>query len=167
MKKFQLIAVCVALVALVETASAQVIIIGGNNNNIGGGFRPIVGPVTPGGTGWLPVNPNPTVIRTPQQIDSYNPWTGGFNTSNLKIKEGFYDIGREESRYNGTLRNVDRPIYDNFGNTIGRQTGQEWYNPITNRWHKDVNNQTLNNIGGINNERAVGSVAPQGQAPRR
>jgi hypothetical protein len=104
-----------------------------------------VSPVYPGSVYPQPAVP---VIVTPNAPIGVNPFTGGLDTTNTQVDSSFFDPGRDAARFNGTTRPVDRPIFDPYGNLIGRQSGTEWYNPQTGRWHGDVTNLTPNGSGG-------------------
>ncbi len=104
---------------------------------------------------YLPIDPyapQQPVILTPETPTNINPFTGGIDTRSTQIDNTFFDPNRNASMNNGSMRQVDRPIYDTNGNVVGRQSGVEWYNPSTGRWHGNVNNQTLNNQGGVSNQ---------------
>lgn len=104
--------------------------------------------------------PSMPLFVTPNTPTNINPFTGGIDTSNLQINDSAFDPGRDAAMFNGTMRNVDRAIYDPFGNIVGRQQGVEWYNPTTGRWNGDLNNQTLNGMGGVNHGRLIKSQNP-------
>jgi hypothetical protein len=55
------------------------------------------------------------------------------------------DPFREMSRYNGTMRPVNRPAPG------GWETGVEWYSPITRQWYEQTNALSPIAAGRINN----------------
>jgi hypothetical protein len=118
----------------------------------------------------LPYYPRPSVpaIVTPTAPIGVNPFTGGLDTTNTQVDDSFFDPGRDAARFNGTMRDVDRPIYDPYGNLIGRQSGTEWYNPQTGRWHGDLTNVTPNGSGGLHVQPQFRSANPgAGRPPAR
>ncbi len=123
----------------------------------------LVNPVSPQFPQFLP--PSQPVVVTPSTPTDINPLTGGIDTSSTQIDSSAFDPGRTQSMNNGTMRQVDRPIYDTSGNVVGRQTGVEWYNPQTGRWHGELNNATLNGMGGVNNQTQFRSGAPGKTSP--
>jgi hypothetical protein len=111
--------------------------------------------------------PQPSVplIVTPNTPLGFNPLTGGINTTNTQINDSFFDPGRNAARFNGTMRTVDRPIYDAFGNVVGRQSGVEWYNPQTGRWNGEVDNVTPNGHLGDHQQKQFYSPNPMAGRP--
>ena len=74
-----------------------------------------------------------------------------------------FDPGRNESRFNGSLQNVNRPVYDQSGNVIGYNKGQVWFNDVTGKMSEDTTTTTLNAFGGTNKTHVKRIMA----APRR
>jgi hypothetical protein len=155
MNKITLACTLISICGLTTTASAQYPV------------RVVSSPVMISPSSPVPVypqliSPSPSipVIVTPNRIDGINPISGGLDTSNTQINNSAFDPGRTQSMNNGTMREVDRPIYDTSGNVIGRQSGVEWYNPQTGRWHGQLNNQTLNGQGGVHTQQEIRSVNP-------
>lgn len=107
-----------------------------------------------------PFQPAQIQFQTPQQISGFNPWTGGWNTQNTNISTTVFTPGRDQSRFNGSARPVNRPVYDNFGNLRGWERGTEWTNSFTGQIHKDTQIYSPNGIGGTNTTNVLRSVAP-------
>ena len=106
---------------------------------------------------------HPSIVTTPQ-FNGYNPW-GGIDTRNTQVDNTYFAPGRDASRYNGTARYVNRPVYDSYGRIIGREQGTEWYNPATGQIHGNKNVSTPNGSGGTNNTtvlhmEAGGNITP-------
>lgn len=153
-----------ATLALAASAEAQVSLsIGGAGGNSGfvtvGGGRSIG---MPNPNSFPPRHwnrPNRRFV-TPQQITGFDPWTGTVHTQNQEVFESVNDFGRNQSRNNGTLRRVNRPIYDRFGNLTGYERGVEWRNSLTGQRHHETVKTTVNNNpwGGVNNTISTRSV---------
>ncbi len=100
------------------------------------------------------------VIVTPDTITGINSQTGGFDTGNLQVDNTFFDAGRNQSRFNGTERWVQRPIHDQFGNVIGYQEGFVWNNSRTGVEHGDLTNHVPNGNAGIHSQTQLRSARP-------
>ena len=98
------------------------------------------------------------------QFRNYNQY-GGIDTWNQQVDNTYFAPGRESSRYNGTMRQVDRPVYDNWGRVIGREQGTEWYNPSTGQTHGDKSILTPNGSGGVHESQVFHSQAGEGITP--
>ncbi len=107
-----------------------------------------------------PFQPAQIQFQSPQQISGFNPWTGGWNTQNSNISTTVFTPGRDQSRFNGSARPVNRPVYDSWGNLRGWERGTEWTNSMTGQTHKDTQIYTPNGIGGTNTTNVMRSVAP-------
>jgi len=118
----------------------------------GGGHRPTVTPVSyPKPIGmpapsWTYRN-NRKIVTNPV-VTHYDPYTGAIHTRNHEVYESANDYGRDESRNNGTMRRVNKPIYDRFGNLTGWERGVEWYNSYTGQRHHETEKVSVNNQGG-------------------
>ena len=107
-----------------------------------GGVQHVPGPVSTIGYsyGWGGVphyaQPrHPSIVTTPS-FNGYNPW-GGIDTRNTQVDNTYFAPGRDASRYNGSARYVNRPVYDNYGRVVGQERGTEWYNPSTGQVHRN------------------------------
>lgn len=91
----------------------------------------------------------PGTVVTPHRIARFNPHLGGWDTSNQQVSPSVYDPYREMSRNNGTMRYVQRPIYNRYGRVIGVSRGREWVNSVNGRRHWEYEDTTLNRFGGV------------------
>ena len=67
---------------------------------------------------------------------------------NTRASPTSFAPGRDASRYNGSARYVNRPVYDNYGRVVGQERGTEWYNPSTGQVHGNKQVYTPNGSGG-------------------
>lgn len=111
---------------------------------------------------WPQPQPRPQfpIWQSPRQVTNINPWTGGVDTAGTTVNNTVFDPWRNRSRNNGTQRQVNRPVYDNFGNIRGWERGVEWTNSVTGQTHFEKQVITPNVWGGVNREQAVGYAAP-------
>ena len=116
------------------------------------------------GTAAAQYPPQPIYVAPPT-ISGWNPHTGGLNTSSTTALSSVFDPGRTQAMSNGTLTQVNRPLYDSQGRLIGQQTGVEWFNPLTGRVHGNLQNTTANNLGGVNVHNVVRSANPMANRP--
>ena len=105
-----------------------------------------------------PIYPQFPVSVSPDRFDGINPITGGINTKNEQIDNTYYDPNRESSKYNGTRRWVQRPIYGSNGQITGYQEGYVWTNSVTGVEHGELKNVTKNNKGGTHEQIKVQSA---------
>lgn len=160
-----------ATLALAASADAQVSLSFGLGN--GGGANGNGGYMTIGGGRSIGLpnpnarpprhwnRPNRRFVTTPQ-VTHFDPWSGTVHTQNQEVFESVSDFGRDQSRNNGTMRRVNRPIYDHFGNLTGYEQGVEWRNSLTGQRHHETVKTTVNNNpwGGVhhtNSSRSYGS----------
>lgn len=150
--KTTLLLAALATLTLATSADAQVNIGwgggsgGGGFVTIGGGGRPIGLP----NPGW---RPNRRIVTKPT-VTHVDPWTNTIHTQNHEVFESVNDYGRDASRNNGTMRRVNRPIFDNFGNLVGYEQGVEWRNSLTGQRHHETVKTTVNGApwgGGVIN----------------
>lgn len=87
------------------------------------------------------------VLVSPERFNGYTPW-GGINTRNEQVNNTYFDYGRNGSRYNGSRRWVNRPVYDSYGRIVGYQQGEIWNNSLTGQEHGNVKTVTPNGHGG-------------------
>ena len=95
---------------------------------------------------------------TTPSFNGYNPW-GGIDTRNTQVDNTYFAPGRDASRYNGSARYVNRPVYDNYGRVVGQERGTEWYNPSTGQVHGNKQVYTPNGSGGTNQTTVLHSEA--------
>lgn len=152
-----------ATLALAASAEAQVSLSFGNGNG-NGGFMTIgggrsIGMPNPNSRPSRWARPNRRFVTQPQ-VTHFDPWTGTVHTRNQEVFESVNDFGRNQSRNNGTMRRVNRPIYDNFGNLTGYEQGVEWRNSLTGQRHHETVKTTVNqnNPWGINHQNSSRSV---------
>ena len=129
-----------------------------------GGVQHIPGPVSTVGYsyGWGGVphyaQPrHPSIVTTPS-FNGYNPW-GGIDTRNTQVDNTYFAPGRDASRFNGSARYVNRPVFDNYGRVVGQERGTEWYNPSTGQVHGNKQVYTPNGSGGTNQSTVLHSEA--------
>jgi hypothetical protein len=116
----------------------------------------------------FPVYPPPAVyfqpsvplIVIPNTSLGVNPLTGGLDTTNTQVDTSYFGPGREATKFNGTTRPVDRPIYNPYGTVVGRQSGVECYNPNTGRRNGVVQNVTPRGLGGIHKQQMGHAASP-------
>ena len=113
-----------------------------------------------------PVRPVPPrhsvpVHVTQNQATGINPWTGGVNTQNTQINNTALDFGRNASRHNGTARQVNRPVHDQWGRVIGYERGVTWRNSFTGQEHKNTEVVTPNGVGGTHTTRVAAFEATE------
>lgn len=104
--------------------------------------------------------PTGPAIVAPNNITGINPLTGGLNTGNFQIDHSAFDPAREQSKHNGTMEYVQRPIYGQNGNIVGYQEGHVWRNSFTGQEHGELKNYTPNQFGGINENTQIRSLRP-------
>lgn len=160
--------VAVALTLCIGTlANAQTIIYGPNGPVVvPGSYQPTYPtyPTYPS----QPTYPQPPVIRypggwvTPQTPTTIDPHTGAINSTSTQIADSVNAPGREQSRNNGTMKWVRRPVYDTYGRVKGYQQGYVWRNSWTGQEHAELNTFTPNNLGGVNNGNVIQYAPPSG-----
>ncbi len=160
---------CITAIALAVTAfavqiNAQTIIMGSGGPRVVPGchghvhYPPAVSSVSPSFDAWG--NPVGPAFVTGNQFNGFNSSTGGVDTFNEQIDHSAFRPGRDDSRFNGTERYVERPIYDNFGNVVGYQQGYVWNNSFTGEEHGDLTNYTPNGMGGVHQQSQTKSARP-------
>lgn len=112
-----------------------------------------------------PIYPQHPVYVSPDRFDGINPHTGGIDTKNEQIDNTYYDPNRESSKYNGTRRWVQRPIYGANGQITGYQEGYVWTNSVTGVEHGELKNVTQNDKGGKHDQIQVKSFQPTTPSP--
>lgn len=101
----------------------------------------------------VPVGPSRPMIITQDRISGFNNQTGGWDTRNEQINSSRFDPYRDDSRWNGSRRWVQRPIRDRYGRITGYSEGWVWNNSITGREHGELNSFTPNELGGVHEGR--------------
>jgi hypothetical protein len=120
------------------------------------------------------------VANSATRIDSVDGF-GRINTSGTTVHSSATDPYRESSRYNGSMRRVNRPKFDAYGNIVGYEVGVEWTNSVTGETHGDTkvvtnNGLNVNNLGpsyppaypptfpggGMNQQTVIKSTGPMG-----
>ena len=96
---------------------------------------------------WYPYPSFPVIITQPQ-ITGMNG-NGGLNTGNTMINNSAFDPFRHSSQFNGTMQNVNRPVYDQWGNVVGWRVGQQWRNSVTGQLHGNTQIIRPNGMGGM------------------
>lgn len=104
------------------------------------------------------------VPQQPVQVIGYGP-QGQIYTADGQVMGSALAPGRGISQFNGTQRQVQQPIYDNFGNIVGYQEGQVWNNSITGQQHGNITTYTPNGSGGYHQsttlyQQAGGNITP-------
>jgi len=100
----------------------------------------------------------PLGYQTPTQVLGYGP-RGEIHTGNGQVMGSAYTPGRNVSQLNGSRRNVNRPVYDSFGNIVGYQQGTVWNNSLTGQEHGNVTTYTPNGTGGTHQSQTLYSTA--------
>jgi hypothetical protein len=90
------------------------------------------------------------VAYSQTRVDNIDPF-GRVNTSGTTLHSSATDPYRESSKHNGTMRQVNRPKFDAYGNIVGYEVGVEWTNSVTGETHGDTKVVTNNGL----------SIAPQ------
>jgi hypothetical protein len=103
-------------------------------------------------SGFQSYPPQNIEFVSPNQLIGFDQFTGAPITGNTQINSSVLTPGRTESMYNGSMRPVNRPVYDNFGNVVGYQQGVEWNNSFTGQLHWQTDTITQNNLGGAHIE---------------
>ena len=89
---------------------------------------------------------------TPNQATGINSQTLGIDTSSAQVMDSAFHPDREQSKYNGTRRYVNNPVYGPNGNITGYEQGYVWQNSTTGQWHRDTKVVTPNSSNGINTQ---------------
>lgn len=136
--------VAIGMAATAHDASAQGYVrrtypSGGYNN---GGYND-------GGYRRIPSYPQYPIYQDGGYIDSVNP-DGTINTNGVTVYNSVNDPYREMSRYNGSMRQVNRPVYDQYGRIVGYKQGVQWTNNVTGQTHFEGETITNNGMGGVN-----------------
>lgn len=132
-----------AIVTASNIVNAQTIVPGPGGPRV---MPPATGQYIPVSEGQYPV------YVTDNKITGINPETGGYDTENRQIDNTVNQIGREESKKNGTMRWVQRPVHNSQGQVVGYQEGYVWINSYTGQEHGELTNYTPNDLGGVNNQ---------------
>ena len=137
MKRFMVMAVvAVGLVAMAQEVSAQGYVRRTVNN---GGYRRV------------PVSPRYPIYHDEGNFDGFNS-SGGINTSGVTVFNSVNDPYRDMSRFNRSMRQVNRPIFDHNGRVVGYEHGRQWINSATGRVHGEVEIVTNNGLGGVDRQ---------------
>lgn len=97
----------------------------------------------------LPSYPQQIIYHDQGYIDSVNP-NGTINTNGVTVYNSVNDPWREMSRYNNSMREVNRPVFDRYGRIVGYKQGTEWTNSVTGQTHFEGETITNNGMGGVN-----------------
>lgn len=104
-------------------------------------------------------------FHSPPQVLGYGP-NGQVHTGDATVHGSTFTPGRNISQHNGTARQVQQPIYDQFGNLTGYQTGTVWQNSITGQQHGNMTRYTPNGTGGTHQSTTLYSTAGGNITPR-
>lgn len=136
----------VGMVATAQDASAQGYVrrtVNGDGFS-GGGF-------SNGGYRRVPVSPRYPIYHDEGNFDGFNS-SGGINTSGVTVLNSVNDPYRNMSRFNRSMREVNRPIVDHNGRVVGYEHGRQWINSVTGRVHGEVERVTNNGLGGVDRQ---------------
>ena len=104
-----------------------------------------------GGQFNIPLRPgmvgNQPIYQSPGQVLGYGP-QGQIYTGDGQVMGSAFAPGRNMSQHNGTQQVVQKPMYDNFGNIVGYQSGTVWRNSLTGQQHGNMTTYTPNGSGG-------------------
>lgn len=103
-------------------------------------------------------------FQTPTQVNGYGP-NGQIHTGDATVHGSTFTPGRNLSQHNGTQQQVQQPIYDQFGNLTGYQTGTVWQNSITGQQHGNMTRYTPNGTGGVHQSTTLYSTAGGNNTP--
>jgi hypothetical protein len=103
-----------------------------------------------GGPAPSPAPARPIHIES-GRFEGFTP-DGGINTSGVTVFDSVNDPFRDSSRFNGTMRRVNRPLRDSNGRIVGWQEGWAWQNDVTGQTHFEGQNVTNNGLGGTNTQ---------------
>ncbi|MFM9058178.1 MAG: hypothetical protein ACKOSQ_03455 [Planctomycetaceae bacterium] len=120
----------------------------------GGGFN--------GGYWPMPSYPQYPIYQDSGNFDGFNA-NGGIDTSGVTVFNTVNDPYRDMSRFNGSARQVNRPVFDMNGRIIGYKTGVQWTNSVTGQSHFEGQTITDNGLGGVNVQQQFRSVRGSGR----
>ena len=103
-------------------------------------------------------------FQSPTQVTGYGP-NGAIHTGNTNVQGSAFTPGRNLGQLGGTQA-VQQPVYDQFGNVVGFQSGNVWQNPITGQQHGNMTTYTPNGTGGMHQSTTMYSTAGGNITPR-